>query len=218
MNPHIINYSFSSSTQRPSVRPSPIHRLNGTCRQACLDQLCVLLDGWVPAQPIHPSTDVVTSPTTTREIPFVVCNCCAHRLPENVTGILIFNRHSAFARLSVQFARPSCARSLGGWMDGHSVCCAHVASVDGQWRNGTSEPSANHWVMDCFAISTRWRWPRGSCARPRMYRLNSSSCHCVVFLHSSSWSLSRGILVKDGIKIHLEGHAEVRVEGDYDCG
>lgn len=69
---------------------------------ACLDQLCVLLDP-IPSRRRRPTTDDPTNqptsqPSSEREIPFVVCNCCAHRLPENVTGILIFNRHSAFVR------------------------------------------------------------------------------------------------------------------------
>lgn len=212
MNPHIINYSFSSSTAT-SVLPIPSIDIDcGTCRQACLDQLCVLLDdGWIPAQPIHPSIQTVqyrgvvvvvytmaNDAAAEREIPFVVCNCCAHRLPENVTGILIFNRHSAFVHpiRSYVFAH---SRALPGldWtgLDGRSTGdgqtdCAHVGNGRGRTNgrtDGTTEPSANHWVMDCFAISTtaalkmtprqsgrgRGRG-RGKSASPRMYRLNSS--------------------------------------------
>lgn len=95
MNPRIINYIrwiVINATQRPS--------LCETCRQertACLDQLCVLLDP-NPFRRRRRPTDPTNHPSSGREIPFVVCNCCAHRLPENVTGILIFNRHSAFVR------------------------------------------------------------------------------------------------------------------------
>lgn len=149
MNPNIINYSFSSSTQRPSVLLPSIGC--GTCRQACLDRLCVLLDRRMDPQP-NPCRQYSTvqqkqghAVVAKREIPFVVCNCCAHRLPENVTGILIFNRHSAFVRTDYCDC-PS-----------NSSLLAHLVSLDSSMSaiyvaNGTTEASANHWLMDCFGI------------------------------------------------------------------
>lgn len=164
MNPHIINYSFSSSTAT-SVLPIPSIDIDcGTCRQACLDQLCVLLDdGWIPAQPIHPSIQTVqyrgvvvatvvvvytmaNDAAAEREIPFVVCNCCAHRLPENVTGILIFNRHSAFVHpiRSYVFAHSRALPGLdwtrwvkhGWWTNG--LC----SRGEWPWTNGR-----NYWTI-----------------------------------------------------------------------
>lgn len=92
--PHPIPSHPSTLTVGRVVRPAWIS-------YAC----CWTTDGSQPNPSIHPSRQyrgvvvvytMANDAAAEREIPFVVCNCCAHRLPENVTGILIFNRHSAF--------------------------------------------------------------------------------------------------------------------------
>lgn len=98
MNPRIINYIrwiVINGTER-NVRPC--------ARRVVRNGLPGSVVRVVGSHPIQtqttddPTNQPTSQPSSEREIPFVVCNCCAHRLPENVTGILIFNRHSAFVR------------------------------------------------------------------------------------------------------------------------
>lgn len=66
-----------------------------------------------------------------------------------MTGILIFNRHSAFVKgkktttTTVRPLRRRGSKSGGRTVYGYS-----------RGRHRTSEASANHWVMNCFAISS----------------------------------------------------------------